>query len=328
MKLLSRPRFLLPAAALCLALFPPAGAQNAKQDKAHEEQGKAGASGKKDSAPARRPPLPPRRDPRDFPPGVTVLIEGWTAPPAPGDFPKGVTPLAPRRPGEERGPVIRITLPPASPGPGAEAVTAPAKPKPRPDRGRDLTRAPAEQLEEEEEPPPTVGPGMKEQLAVFGRKPLPGGWPLSERAGWSPVSSLEPRDPEHPYPWNPAEFAEEIIDPYWEPSSDYQAGDPEHPYPWNPATFSPFIIDPYWEPTDSWGRPLSVPESFERYSLVPSVSADQPRKESTRKRTPEPAAGQPGRNLAPVPRKGKRGSGGQGRLGEEAPQAPGPSGGR
>lgn len=310
------------AAALCLALLPLSGAQSAK-DEAPQDQGKAGKSGEKDSAPAKKTPPPPRLDPREFPPGVTVLIEGWTAPPAPGDFPKGVTPLAPPRSGGAAGPVIRITLPPAPPGPGGEAVATSAKPKPRPDRGRDLTRAPAKQLEEDEQPPPTVGPGLEDQLGVFDRKPLPGGWPLSAGAVWSPVSSLVPRDPEHPYPWNPAEFAEDIIDPVWEPTSDYEAGDPERPYPWNPATFSPFIIDPHWEPTDSWGRPLSVPDALERYSLIAPHPEKQGEGES--ETAQGPAAVKPGRTLSPAPRKGRHGQGEKGSSGKQAPPTEAPN---
>ena len=321
MKLLSRPRLLTAAATLCMAILPLSEAQNAKQNKEQQEQAKAIKNERKNSAPAKKAPLPPRLDPREFPPGVTVLIEGWTAPPAPGDFPEGVTPLAPPGTGRTPGPVIRITLPPA---PGAEALTAPAEPKPRPDRGRDLTRAPADQLEEDEDPPPTVGPGLEEQLGVFRGKPLAGGRPLAGGAGWSPVSSLEPRDPEHPYPWNPAEFAEEIIDPLWEPSSDYEPGDPEHPYPWNPATFSPFVIDPYWKPADSWGRSLSVPEVFERYSLMAPHSEDQGENEG--EKVQKPPTTKPGRTLSPLHRRDRprreRKRGGKKTPAAETPNSP------
>lgn len=190
--------------------------------------------------------------------GVTVLIPGWTPPASPGDFPEGVTILVPGDLAPDpASPQIRIHV---VPGPTGTAGNIPpaAGPDPR-ERGFDAAREPGRLLPPEgEQPPPTMGPAVEEQVAAFPRKPLPAGQPPRAWYEWAPTSAWPSRD--EAYPWNPATFDGLRDDVVWTPESAYPRRDPAVPYPWNPASFDDVPPWSIWAPSDAWGRSLGRAE--------------------------------------------------------------------
>jgi len=199
--------------------------------------------------------------------GVTVLIENWTPPLDPSDFPRGVTVLVERDHPPTAGPVVRVETPAQPVGPQESAEEQ----EPRPEARRDLLADPAAEIEEKQRSPPTAGPDLEQQIEAFGRPPRRGGSPLPEISGWVPESAYGEIDTSVPYPWNPAQFSTPAFDPEWEPRSDYEEREASKTYPWQPAAFARWIIDPEWRPSDAWNRQLGPPATW--LTLAPSRGA-------------------------------------------------------
>ncbi len=229
------------------------------------------ASQSKAPTPKKAQRLPAKtKDPRSFPKGITVLVDGWKDPRSARDYPGGLTVVGAPPASPSGRPVIRIMTPPgekgasASPAPQEEAGTSATA-------GLDLLVAPADRLREEQEADTTkerkvktrasAGPSLAEQLEALGQPPLPGGAALSSLSAWSPTPSWPERDTGHPYPWNPARFAPRSRNASWEPTAAWQTRKSKTSYPWNAVHWSDPLFDPTWLPSDSWGRVLQQPEA-------------------------------------------------------------------
>ena len=117
--------------------------------KTTEDSAKAAADAKP-ASPAGRDGLV--GDPREYPRGITVLIEGWEDPLRAGAYPQGVTVLAPpdvARKATDR-PLVRVVVPFApQPSPADADQNEATEPT-----GQDLLRSPADAAREELATPP------------------------------------------------------------------------------------------------------------------------------------------------------------------------------
>ncbi|MDQ7008562.1 MAG: hypothetical protein Q9Q40_15175 [Acidobacteriota bacterium] len=269
-------------ATLAVLVLPPATAGGEQDPPSGTTAAPPTGDAAKDTATAQAPPPPTRIDPRRYPRGVTVLVEGWKSPVRAQAYPEGVTVLGKHRRRVGRVPVIRLTVP----VPADEAIEASRTPAgdttaqgPPPETdisGEDLLQDPAAALAEQRrrhrrrEP---VGPAIDEQLDAFGRPPQSAGRPLQDANIWRPVSAFEKRDPKRPYPWHPARFATPLFDPEWPLTDAWPDRREDVPYPWHPAIFTEPAFDPTWTPVDAWGRSLGVPEGVTRYTVGPPAGA-------------------------------------------------------